>query len=397
MTPLLLLQQAIKQRKAKAAASTAIERLSRRLEPKLRKRFLEAVKLAKAKVDLETLAKAVLNGSITQAELALKLAEWPERFGDLAIDMRAGFVAGSSLAYESVRGASFNLAFDLINAHAVNYAQRKLPQIVGAYQEGARQIIRDIIAESVGGKHTAQEAAKLLRDSIGLTPRYEQAVRSLEARLKTEGISGERLETKVDKYRQKLLRARSLTIARTEISQATMKGQMALWREAATQGLFRTHEATLIWRAGPEAIGKDGEPIPCPICRFLDGQEIAFGGLFSRHDGTQATVFGDPLTEPPQHPNCRCHLDLIIDGARALADRVRHRLDIDDVILDFENNQITVSELLELIRSGLVDKADVQRSVLSGALRNQELLQRLWDEFGIGTPELLHAKHCGTH
>lgn len=305
MTTLLLIQQAIRQRRAKAAStSTAIERLSRRLEPKLRKRFLEAVKQAKAKVDLEALARAVLSGNLTQAELSIKLSEWPERFGELAIDMRAGFIAGSGLAYAAVNGASINLSFELVNPYAVTYAQRKLPQIVAMYQEGARQIIRDIVTESVGGKHTPQEAAKLIRESIGLTPRYEQAVRNLEARLLAEGISGERLETKVDKYRQKLLRSRSLTIARTEINQAAVAGQRALWNEAANQGLFDRQTATRVWRTSNEGFTNRGNPTPCPICAPLDGQVITFNGVYTHPEMGNVNVFREVLNGPPLHPSC---------------------------------------------------------------------------------------------
>lgn len=310
MTPLVLIQQAMKQRRAKAPAS-AIERLARRLEPKLRKRFLEAVKQAKDNVDLEALARAVLGGSVTQAELAIKLSQWPERFGELAIDMRAGFLAGAGLAYDVVQGASFGLSFELINPYAVTYAQRKLPQIVALYQEGAREIIRDITAEAVSGKHTPRDAAKLIQDSIGLTPRYERAVLNMRERLLAEGITGERLETKLDRYTKKLLKARATTIARTEIIQAEVSGQRALWNEAANQGLFNRQTATRVWRTNHEGVTLRGNPTPCPICEPMNGQAIAFTGVYTHPELGNTNVFHEVLNGPPIHPNCLCSENLI--------------------------------------------------------------------------------------
>jgi len=310
MTPLVLIQQALKQRQAKAPAS-AIERLARRLEPKLRKRFLEAVSSAKAQVDLEALARAVLGGSVTQAELAIKLSQWPERFGELAIDMRAGFLAGSSLAYDVVQGAAFGLSFELINPYAVTYASRKLPQIVAMYQDGAREIIRDIVTEAVSGKYAPRDAAKLIQNSIGLTPRYSMAVRNLSNRLIAEGITGERLETKLDKYTKKLLKARATTIARTEIIQAEVSGQRALWNEAANQGLFNRQTATRVWRTNNEGTTLRGNPTPCPICAPLNGQVIAFNGVYTHPEMGNTNVFHEVLNGPPLHPNCLCHEELV--------------------------------------------------------------------------------------
>ena len=318
MIPVLLHQHAIRQRKAalklrtKAPATSAIERLARRLEPQLRKRFLEAVKAAKSAVELDKLARAISGGNISYAELHAKLQEWPERFGELAIDLRAGFLAGGGVAYEFLDGASANLRFDSINPHAVNYAQRKLPQIVQQYGAGAKEIIRAIVAESVSGKYTADEAARLIRDSIGLTPQYERAVRRLRDELISQGITGERLETKVDRYAAKLLRARAKTIARTEIIQAEVSGQRALWNEAALQGLFNRQTARRMWRTNHEGTTDRGNPTPCPICTPMNNQTIAFSGVYTHPEMGDVNVFGEVLHGPPLHPNCLCEEVLIL-------------------------------------------------------------------------------------
>lgn len=310
MTPLLLVAQALRARKAKAEA-TALEQLARRLEPKLRKRFLEAVARAKANVDVEALARAVLGGSLTQAQLAVKLGEWPELFGELAIDMRAGFLAGASHAYQAVDAAAVSLSFELVNPYAVTYANRKLPQIVASYQTGAREFIRSIIEEAVSGKHTVRDAATLIKDSIGLTPQYERAAQALRDRLIAEGITGERLEAKVARYQEKLLKARARTIARTEIVQAEVAGQRALWNEAALQGVFNRQTAKRVWRTNHEGTTKRGNPTPCQLCAPMDGQTISFSGVYEHPDIGNVNVFNEVLNGPPLHPNCLCEEHLV--------------------------------------------------------------------------------------
>lgn len=311
MTPLLLLQQALRRRKA-LSTLTAVERLANRLEPGLRRRFLHAVRAAKAQVNLEALANAVLSGSATQAEIVAKLASWPELFGELAIDLRAGFLGGIHIANEAIAGSSIAMRLDLLNPYAVSYAERKLPKIVQAYMDGAKENIRTIVTEAVSGKHTVQDAARAIRDSIGLTPQYERAVNRLRLDLIAGGLSGEALETKVDRYANKLLTARSKTIARTEIVQAQVTGQRTLWNEAATAGVFNRHTAKRRWQTNHEGTTKRGNPTPCPICEPMDNQEIPFGGAYTHPALGSLNVFGEHLIGPPLHPNCLCHEDLIL-------------------------------------------------------------------------------------
>lgn len=300
--------QTLRQRKAqKVSVSSipAIDRIANRLEPQLRKRFLAAVQASKDRVDIEALARAVQSGNVSQAALAARLNEWPEKYGGLAIDLRAGFLAGGQYAYELLEGSSYNLRFDLINPYAVSYAQRKLPQIVQAHVDDAKQIIRDIITEAVSGKYTAQTAAMEIRNHIGLTDRYSLAVVKYREELASNGITGEKLDGKAERYAAKLLRARAKTIARTEIIQSQVAGRRALWNEAANTGIFDRHTAKRKWNTHEDER-------TCPLCMAIDGQEIPFNGVYTHPDLGNVNIFGEVLNGPTLHPNCRCSEDLIL-------------------------------------------------------------------------------------
>lgn len=286
----------------------SIEAIARRLEPALRKRFLAAVQQAASRIDIEALARSIQAGQLTQAEMATKLREWPETFGGLSIDLLAGFLAGAALAYEVIDGSSFKLRFDLINPHAVQYATQHMPKITQSYVAGAKEMIADITRQSVSGKYTVWEAAKLIKDYIGLTPKYATAVENYKATLLADGVSGERLDTKVARYTEQLLKSRAMTIARTEIIQAEVEGQRALWEEAAKEGLFDRHTATRIWH-----VAQDERT--CPLCASMEGQEIPFGGTYTNAELGDVNVFGEPIDGPPLHPQCRCWEELNTQGA----------------------------------------------------------------------------------
>ena len=286
----------------------SIDAIARRLEPALRRRFLDAVQRASSRVDIEALANAIQANQLTQAEMATKLREWPETYGGLAIDLRAGFMAGAALAYDVIDGSAFKLRFDLINPHAVNYATQHMPKITQSYVAGAKEVIADITRQAVSGKYTVRDAAKLIKDYIGLTPQYATAVESYKASLMGDGISGERLDTKVARYTEKLLKSRALTIARTEIIQAEQAGQRALWDEAAKDGIFDRHTATRIWHVSQD------ERL-CPLCAPMEGQEIPYGGLYESPELGSVDVFGEPLERTNMHPNCRCYEELNMEGA----------------------------------------------------------------------------------
>jgi hypothetical protein len=305
-----IIQSALRKRQEKAVSTTAIERIAARLTPQLRKHFLAAVQAAKNNVDLERLAQAIISGNVTKAEIAVKLAEWPEKFGGLAIDLRAGFLAGMGNAYDVFEGSSIQLRMDLINPYAVQYAQRKLPQIVRQYATDARQTIRTIITDAVSGKYTPRDAAKIIIDSIGLHPKYERAVAKLRDTLAADGIAGAQLDAKVERYAQKLLKARATTIARTEIVQAQVSGQRTLWQEAANAGMFNRQTATRVWRTNHEGETNRGNPTPCLICDPMDKQSVPFGGFYDHPTLGGVNVFGDPLVGPPIHPHCLCHEEL---------------------------------------------------------------------------------------
>ena len=275
--------------------------LAARLEPMLRKRFEAVIKQIKGTIDgemLVELANAIGSGNISRAEALLKMAEWPEKFGGMATDLRAGFIVGTRVGMTALSNVNVSLDFKLVDSHTVEYARRRLPPLVQSIKDSAREMVRQTMTESVQGKWTPFEAAEGIRDWIGLTAQQASASAKFERDLIDRGILPEKIADRVAKYEDALLRQRAETIARTEIQYAANAGQVETWQEATRQGLLSKGTKKVWLTANDERL--------CPVCENLGNAEpVGLNEQFVYDDGTKAeTVFGEPLHAPPQHPNC---------------------------------------------------------------------------------------------
>lgn len=288
----------------KAQLTAALQRLADQLEPSLRRRFLNAVRQVQDGIELERLAQAIEIGSVTSAEVAAQIGTWPEKFGGLALDLKAGFLAGASAGIGQLESVGLSMRFDVINPFAVQHARNRLAPIVQSFRDGAIEVIRDFTYRATQGEFTPSDAAQRIKDWIGLTPQQVNATTKFEADLLEKGIPLEKVADRLGKYVEAQMDARALMIARMEIQTAANAGQMASWQEAQRQGLLSPETKKLWSVANDERL--------CPVCESIGAADsIPLNAQFRDDTGQLMTnVFGEPLFEPPQHPNCRCSLVL---------------------------------------------------------------------------------------
>ena len=282
-------------------------RLAERLEPALRRRFMDALRHIQNSIELAQLAEAIAAGNISRAETLLKFGEWPEKFGGMAVDLRAGFIAGTQIGMRSLSEVGITMAFNLVDSHTVEYARRRMPPLVQSLKDGARDMVRQTMTEAAQGVWTPFEAAQGIKDWLGLTAQQASASAKFERELQERGIPEDKIAVRLAKYEDAQLRQRAETIARTEIMSASNAGQRETWNESVRQGLL-PRTAKKVWlTANDERL--------CPVCESLGNAEpVGLNEQFTFDDGTKAsTVFNEPLYEPPQHPNCRCTMVLELE------------------------------------------------------------------------------------
>jgi hypothetical protein len=154
------------------------------------------------------------------------------------------------------------------------------------------------MGSALEGAYTVDQAAAIVRNSIGLHPAWASAVTKYQTqqytRLVKEGMApvraAERSQAMGLRYRNRLTRRRAETIARTEIQTASNLGRYATWAQMIGNGLARP-SSRKEWSPGPGA---------CKTCTKMSGEVVAWDAPFSAG-----------LLMPPAHPNCRCTAVLI--------------------------------------------------------------------------------------
>jgi SPP1 gp7 family putative phage head morphogenesis protein len=228
-------------------------------------------------------------------------------------------------------GQACLMAFDRTMPEAIDWARTRGSMLVTSVTAETRDGIRRAIARALEEGIAPREAARIIKDIVGLRPDQVDAVlnarqRLLDAEVRATrtgravsvkipgapngslkvppgGLAQERLQATLKRYSERQLRQRALLIARTETIAASNAGQQLQWEQAVRDGLLRGTEQQRWSTARDERT--------CPICRPLDGVTVPLGAPFPSRNG--------PLKAPPAHPNCRCSVVL------AVAPRERRR------------------------------------------------------------------------
>ena len=160
--------------------------------------------------------------------------------------------------------------------------------------------IRNIIAQGFEDQITPLAVQKRIMSEIGLQSRSQVALERFRQDLIKKGIKPSTIDKRVLRYRNKLLRGRARSIARTELMRASNMGQQLLWEEAAAQGHLDVSAFEKVWITTPD-------DRLCPHCQAKNGQRV---GVFD----TFQNPIGNPEPQPPLHPMCRCSTALVKKG-----------------------------------------------------------------------------------
>lgn len=192
------------------------------------------------------------------------------------------------------------MRFDYLDPRALQWANQRAGAFVSTLLEDQRNSLRQIISQGVADQLTVDQIAVNVRDVIGLHENWAEAVPKARARefakLVAQGMSSQvaaqRAEVFAGRYRDRLVRARAKTIARTEIMTAQNQGRWLSWAQMSEQG-YIPKNAKKEWIAAP---GFGPAPKLCEVCAQLDGKKAPWDQAFP----------GTDVMMPPLHPNCRC-------------------------------------------------------------------------------------------
>ena len=180
-------------------------------------------------------------------------------------------------------------------------AKEAASSLLRDYSKTQLNSMGEAIAAGLEAGKGPREIARMLTDVQGLDPQRAARLEKVREYLEASSLSNDALEKAVERERQKLLRERRETIARTEAAKAT---ETAREVEALGRGARWKH-----WITTPDE----------RLCDICAGNEA---------DGVipvDATFSGGTMTAPA-HPNCRCGVTYVTtDRGRDIAERLNER------------------------------------------------------------------------
>lgn len=244
---------------------------------------------------------AILHGPPSRLLAVLPEEPWAEAQEVIQEELASELVAAGrryGQQVPSVQKATVNFAFDEARPEAAAWAAKEAGQLIVEVVEEQRTIVRGLAQSASMGEMTPRDAARSIRDVIGLTNRQAGWVQNYRRRqvaaLEAEGLSPaqvtERADRLTQRYHDRIHRYRSENIARTEILTASHEGRRQAWQQGLDEGYIAPNSQKQ-WSAN-----LDGRV--CDECSALDGTVVPLDGPF-------------PQGDPPLHPSCRCDVLLL--------------------------------------------------------------------------------------
>jgi hypothetical protein len=298
--------------------------------------------------DVAQIARMLEAGDVAGAVRAvgLDLVQW--RVWDRTYT--GAFEAGGNAAARIVpvtrtaQGFRMVVQFDVRNPVAENYLREQSSRYVVELVEDQVKMVREhLVAGMAAGNNPRTVALDLVgrvgpsgaREGgvIGLTSNQAEWVRAYAAELASdnptdalrralrdrrfdaavrraaktgEPIPADLRAKMVMSYKNRALKLRADSIARTEAMGALHAAQNEAMRQAIESGAIKEEAVTYIWRATKDDRTRDSHIT-------MDGQEVAEGEYFVTGDGNRLRYPGDPEGPPEEIINCRCWREPKVD------------------------------------------------------------------------------------
>lgn len=245
------------------------------------------------------LEAALRSGSAAAAESAVPWNKLEKLEPTLTPELKR-IIAQAAKASEAYLPKGIKISFDQTNPRSVEWVKAHAAELVRQnIMPNSQQAIREIIRRAFEEGIAPRDAARMIREYIGILPRHALAVeryrQGLLKKFTDQGLitAASDAARLAEKYAAKLIRYRAQVIARNEVVVAANRGQRELWLQGVEQRVINPDK---LWR---EWIVSDDDRL-CEVCEPLEG--------------THAEIDGDYPSglEPGEaHIMCRCTSGLV--------------------------------------------------------------------------------------
>jgi SPP1 gp7 family putative phage head morphogenesis protein len=256
-----------------------------------------------AAADLETAAVSPdVQAAISTEDVERVVAQFPwdstaQTINQTALTFGQVTIAAIGGGFPSV---GFQGRFDYTDPRATTYAQQQSATLVTNMTTQMQEVVRTVVGRAFTEKMTVWDTAKELRSVINLTARQEITLGKFtdlnRSRLMDEGLSGRKLEKKLDELVQrqykKMISQRSKVIARNEILTAENNGRFLGFEQSIEQG-WSSPTSVKRWSTSTDER-------TCSICMPMNGASVQWNEFFP-----------NGVYQPPAHIQCRCSVSLL--------------------------------------------------------------------------------------
>lgn len=233
---------------------------------------------------------------------------------------------------QSLALAGVAVSFDPTDARAVNIIRANKLEFVRRTTESQRDSIRQALVRAFEIGEGPRATAAAFKDSIGLTPKQEQAVinyrslleansaASLDRKLRDrrsdrsvlraldegDALKTTQIDSMVDRYRERFVKFRAEVIARTEGTRATSQARDEALRQVLDQENIPTTAVERKWNRTADARTRDHHDT-------MQNQKVGLDQPFIDGLGNPLQFPGDPSAPLETTAQCRCVVTIRIN------------------------------------------------------------------------------------
>lgn len=298
-----------------------MEELIARLEPRMRKRFREVMRIVRRRRSVAQLEAALEDGSI-----GTLLDDVEAAAGKLAAETVTAHAAVAAEVATYVQGKVATLvSYDGTNPRAVAALARNRLSLIQGLREDQRQALGEMLRQGLEQGWNPRQTAIAIRDSIGLTDVQAKWVANYRRALETadrkalgyklrdarsdravaaaadagKALPQERIDRLVERYSERQLKYRAEAIARTETLRAVHEAQDEAYQQAVDAGHLDADRLQCVWHAGSKPRTRDSHA-------SMRGQRRRHGVAFTSGAGYQLRYPCDPEAPASEVVHCRC-------------------------------------------------------------------------------------------
>ena len=306
-----------------------LEALLATSEKRIQRAFVDIVATVKNEQSLTEIADLIERGrvqeAITQAgaDLGGRLSNTTSKMFQISADGMNSFF---------IEAVQVNVDFDITNVRAVRFLRQEKLRLQGEVTRSMTRSVRQALVAGTEAGVNPIAQARNFRAAIGLTGKQEAAVRNFERMLRSgsaealtrelrdkrfdrtvaraiagDPLSEDQINLMTRRYRERYIKFRSETIARTEALRSVNAGSHEMIQQAGEAGKIDADQITRQWNTSLDGRERKSH-------RDTHEQIRGFGETFKTGAGFSLLFPGDPAAPGSETIQCRCVVSTRVKG-----------------------------------------------------------------------------------